>query len=168
MRIFSANPIRHKTSHGQAGDSPVFPICNCIVIAVDIINEFRVIDWKLPVSFYRAHIVWTHIIFFIRASVISVGLHYNNFMSGNKICNIVALVFIPFIKIRITVTASEIPLGPAMEKIDDRIFFWWIIKIARGQEYTIVSCLSEYTAIMLRINNGYFACMLSIGVKGER
>ena len=132
MRVFPSNPEGHKTTHGKAGDSPVFPVRNGTVMVIDIINELRKIKWKLAKSFYGPYIIWPHIIFFIRTPVIPVRLNYNNFMGRHKIRNIITIVLTAFIKTCITLASiSEITLRPAMEKIDHRIFFLRIIKIAR-------------------------------------
>src|SRR5260221_14050998 len=90
-------------------------------------------------------------------------------MARYKICNIIPLIFIAFIKIRICLPSiSKIPLRPAVHKIDHGIFFLRIVKIVGGQKNTKVPHLSKHTTIMPRINNGYIVCILSVGAKGER
>src|SRR5258708_24188364 len=97
-------------------------------------DQFWKIERELSIRFYRAHIVGSYIIFFVRTAVIPVRFHYDHIMRGDKVGNVVSLVFIPLIKIRIVVTASEIPLRPAMVKIDHGIPFLRHVKITRRQK----------------------------------
>ena len=121
----------HETTHGKTRDSPVFPIGERTVMCIDIVNKLRIIYWKLPKSFYRVNIVRTQIIFFIGRPVVAVRFHYNYLMGRNKIRNIISLVVSAFIKfIKLLAPVSEITLRPAMKKINHRIFFLRIVKIA--------------------------------------
>lgn len=55
-----------------------------------------------------------------------------------------------------------------MHKIDHGIFFVQIVKVTGRQEYSVVSYLCKYAAIMPRVDDSYFACILSTGDKSER
>ncbi len=165
MRILSTNPKRHKTTHRKAGDCPVFPVGNRAVMGVNMFNKFRKIKRKLPIRLYRAHVVRPYIIFFIRGPVITVGFHNDHIVGQNKVCNVIPLVLITFVKIRIIVTASKIPLGPAMIKIDYRIPFRRNIIIMRRQKNPEVSDFPQYGAVMPCVNNGHVLCT---GTKGDR
>src|SRR6185436_20266775 len=105
------------------------------------------------------------VILFIRAAVITVRFHDDHIMVSDKAGDVVSLVFIAFIEIRILITASEVPLRPAMIKIDHRISFLGRVKIMGGQKNAEVSDLTEHRAVMLRINNGYIPRGQSPGVK---
>src|SRR6267154_5907531 len=155
MGIFSSNPERHKTTHRKAGDCPVFPVGNRVVMGVYEFDQFGKIERELSICFYRAHIVGSYIIFFVRTAVIPVRFHYDHIMRGDKVGNVVSLVFIPLIKIRIVVTASEIPLRPAMVKIDYRILLPGNIKIMGRQKNPEIPDLTQYHTVMTCINNGY-------------
>src|SRR6267143_2785242 len=162
MRIFSSNPKAHKTTHGKAGDGPVLPVGKSAIMGIDIVNELGEIYWKLAKSFYRGNVVWTYIVAFFRTPVIPIRLNYNGIVIGYKICNIVTLVLISFVSTPLSLgSISKIPLGPAMEKINYRIFFLKIAEIPWRQKDSIVSHLSKYSAIMLRIQNCNITCILS-------
>src|SRR6185503_10683362 len=124
MGIFSSDPKAHETAHGKTRDCPMFPIGECTVMCIDVVNKLRIIDWKLPKSFYRANIVRSQIIFFAGLAIVAVRFHYNYFMGRNEIRNIISLVVGAFIKfIKFLAPVSEKTLRPAMKKINNRIFF---------------------------------------------
>src|ERR1051326_4113659 len=131
MRIFSGDPKCHEAAHGKSRDTTVFPIRERAVMRVDIFNKLWIIYWKLPKSFHRVNIVGSQIVLFTWPTVVAIRLDYNYIMGGNKICNIITLVVISFIKFfKFLATVSEIALGPAVEKINNRVLFLGIVKIA--------------------------------------
>ena len=133
MRIFPSDPKSHEPTHGKARNSPVFPIGDSMVMCIDIVNELGIIYWKLSKSFYGVNIIRSQIIFFIRSPVVAVRLDNYHLMSRNKICNIISLAVDAFIKfIKLLASISKIALGPAMKKINDRVFFLRIVKITWG------------------------------------
>src|SRR5947207_9136410 len=102
----------------------MFPIGDSMVMCIDIVNEFGIIYRKLSKSFYGVNIIRSQIIFFIRSPVVAVRLDNYHLMGRNKIRNIVSLVVEAFIKfIKLLASISKITLGPAMKKINNRIFF---------------------------------------------
>jgi hypothetical protein len=135
-------------------------------MGVYVLDQFRKIERELSIRFNRAYIVRPYIIFFIRATVIPVRFYYDHIMGGDKAGNVVSLVFIPFVKIRILVAASEIPLRPAMVKIDDRIPFLRNIRIMGRQKNPEIPELTQYNTVMTRINNDYLPRSPCAGMKG--
>src|SRR5687768_12331979 len=155
MGILGANPEGHRTSDGKSGDTSVPTVCDGPVMRIYVRNKFRKVEGKLPVRFNRTYVVGSHIIFFVGAAVIAIGFHNNHLMAGYKICDVVSAVFIAFVKVAIRVTASKIPLRPAMEKINDWISFCGICGITRRKKYPIISDFSKYVAVMPGIDDCY-------------
>src|SRR6478672_6953239 len=91
MGIFSRDPKAHETTHRKTRDSPVFPIRECPVMCIYIVNKLRVIYWKLPKSFYRVNIVRSQIIFFIGLPVVALKFPPNFHIEKKKISK-----FFPF------------------------------------------------------------------------
>ena len=148
MGIFPADPKGHKPSHGKTGDCPVFPVSDCMVMGIYIINKLGEIDRKLTVGIQPFYVVGMLKIIFIFTPVISVRFNDNNIMGGYKIRDVIALVFITLIIISLFAGTSEIPLSPPVIKIDDRVFLIRMDVIIRRQEYTVISYLSKYLAIV--------------------
>jgi hypothetical protein len=121
-------------------------------------HQFREIDRVLAMGFNGTYIIRSQVIFLIRMPVVAVGLHNDHLMSGDIIGNIISTVVIPPV-VAITPGDPEIPLGPAVVKIDDRVPFWGIVIIARRQEDPVITDLPQHIAVMSAIKDVYFICL---------
>jgi hypothetical protein len=109
----------------------MFPIGECTVVGIDIVDKLRIIYWKLPESFYGVNIIRSQIIFFTGLAIVAIRFHHNYLMGRNEIGNIISLVVGALVKFIISLApVSEITLRPTVQKINNRIFFLRIVKIA--------------------------------------
>jgi hypothetical protein len=100
-----------------------------MVMGIDVLDQVRKVEWKLAIGFDRTNVVGTNIIIFISAAVITIRLHDDHVMGSHKVRDVVTLVFIPFIKISVVITASEKTLRPSVIKIDNRKTLQGVISI---------------------------------------
>jgi len=122
-------PIQNVMKHHRKAEIALFPgrqsYCNgCLCIRPVQENRAGTVD-----TFYRTYIVRPYIIFFIRAAVIPIRFTTITSCVATKFAMLSPLFSSLYQNPRI-ITASEIPLRPAMIKIDHRIPFLRSIKIA--------------------------------------
>jgi hypothetical protein len=82
-------------------------VSNRLVMGVNIINEFRIINWKLAKGLHRCYIVRTEIIFFTRAAVVTIRLYDNYIVRRNKVCNIVAFALVSAVELFIVLSSRR-------------------------------------------------------------
>ena len=135
VRIFARDPERHEAAHRQSGGRAMVAVGYCSEIRIDVSDQFRKIERKLPIGFNRADVVRAGIILAWNAWVVPVPSDDDDVVGADEARDVVPAVLIPGIVAASTARRLVVLLAPAVKEINDWIpaFGCLVVPMAAGK-----------------------------------
>src|SRR5687768_15796542 len=120
-------------------------------IRIDVSDQLRKIEWKLPIGFNRADVVRARIILAWNAWIVPVPSDDDDVVRADEARDVVPAVLIPGIVAASAARGLVVPLAPAVKEINDRISAFGCLVVRWRQENAEIALFAEDAAVMLEV-----------------